>query len=76
MNENNLKIKSRRSFLEGVLRYGTLAVLGLAAAKTVVRNRRLVKEGKCVNFGICSGCDIYLDCRLPQALSRKQIIGG
>ena len=76
MNENNLKMKSRRSFFEGALRYGALAVLGLAATKAVVQKHRLVKEGKCVNLGICSGCDIYQNCGLPQALSRKQVIGG
>jgi len=39
-----------------------------------MRNRRQMMKGKCIARGICAGCKIYEDCRLPQALSRKQIL--
>ena len=41
---------------------------GLAVAK----RRRLVREGKCINDGLCAGCAVYGACELPAALDTKR----
>ena len=74
MTEDNVKTRDRRSVIKEVLRYITLAFLGFAAAGAIVKKRRLLKEGKCLNRGICAGCGVYSNCRLPQAMSRKQTL--
>jgi len=74
MAERNSKMRDRRQIIRGALRYAGLAFLGFVTAGAIVKKRRLQKEGKCVNLGICAGCDTYRICRLPQALSRKQTL--
>jgi hypothetical protein len=69
-----IKTQSRRYIIQDALRYAALTVLGVATGSSIVKKRRLLKEGKCVNRGICAGCDVYKNCRLPQALSRKQTL--
>ena len=67
--------QSRRQLLAGVLRYATLGLLGVAGGFVVAKRRRLVREGKCINSGICRGCEIFEKCGLPQALSAKEVLG-
>ncbi len=62
---------ARRRFLRGMLRSLSLALLGAAGGVAVAKRRRLVHEGKCVNQGVCSGCDGFDECGLPRALSAK-----
>ncbi len=69
-----MKTQSRRYIIQDALRYAALTVLGGAAGGAIVKKRRLLKEGKCVNRGICAGCDVYSNCRLPQALSKKHTL--
>jgi hypothetical protein len=64
------EVESRREFFRGAARYGLLALV-TAAASLAVRNRTLAGQ-RCVNRGICSGCDIFARCGLPQALSAKR----
>jgi len=66
---------SRRQLLAGVLRYATLGTLGAVGVSVVAKRRRLVREGKCINSGICRGCEILEKCDLPQALSAKEVLG-
>jgi len=65
---------NRRQMLIGALRYGTLGLLGTVGGSVIAKRRRLVREGKCVNGGICRGCEIFKDCSLPQALSAKEVL--
>ena len=74
MGEDFAKIKSRRQMMAGVLRYAALGLVGYFAGSAIVKRRRLIKEGKCIERGICSGCKVYQDCRLPPALSKKQVL--
>ena len=67
--------QSRRQLLAGVLRYATLGLLGAVGGSVVARRRRLVREGKCINSGICRGCEVFERCGLPQALSAKEVLG-
>ncbi|MHC4184568.1 MAG: hypothetical protein ACYSR4_01370 [Planctomycetota bacterium] len=67
---------SRRELLAGVLRYATLGVLGAAGASASLKRRRLVREGTCVNRGICRGCAVLDRCGLPQALSAKEVLAS
>jgi len=66
--------RSRRQLLAGVLRYATLGMLGTAGGFVVAKRRRLVREGKCINRGVCRGCKVFEKCGLPQALSAKQVL--
>lgn len=63
---------SRRDVLTGFLRYGTLGCLGLAGAGVVAKRQRLIREGKCVNHGLCGDCAVLKDCGLPPALVAKE----
>ena len=74
MVEHNIKTRDRRKVIQAVLRYIALVFLVFAATGAIAKKRRLLKEGKCVNRGICAGCGSYRNCRLPQALSRKQVL--
>jgi len=74
MSKRLIQVQNRRQLLEAVLRYGTLGLLGAAGAAAVTRRRRLVREGKCINDGVCRGCQVFETCGLPQALSAKQVL--
>lgn len=74
MNKRFLQMQSRRQLLAAALRYGTLGLLGAAGGAAFARRRRLVREGKCINHGVCRGCEVLEACGLPQALSAKQVL--
>ncbi len=67
-------MQSRRQLLAAALRYGTLGLLGAAGGAAFARRRRLLREGKCINHGVCRGCEVFEACGLPQALSAKQVL--
>lgn len=67
---------NRREFFSGVLRYGALACLAGAGGLAVAKRQRLVREGKCINDGLCRGCAVYSSCDLPTALKVKQSSEG
>jgi hypothetical protein len=65
------KVESRRGFFRAAARGVLLALVSAAAACLAARPQRL--DGQhCVNRGICSGCGVFADCGLPQALSAKR----
>jgi len=57
-----------------MLRNMSLAVLGLAGGAAVIKRRRLLREGKCLNQGICGACEVFDDCGLPRALSTRSVL--
>ncbi len=67
-----MKMRNRRQMMIGVLRYAVLSLVGFFTGSAIAKRRRLIKEGKCIERGICGGCKIYEDCQLPAALSKKQ----
>lgn len=62
---------ARRQFFRRMLRNASLTLLGVAGGVAVTKRSRLVRAGKCVNQGVCSGCDVFEECGLPRALSTK-----
>jgi hypothetical protein len=70
------EVRSRRELFAGALRYGTLAVLTAGGAGMFAKRRRLVREGKCINKGICAGCEVLERCDLPEALSARETLVG
>ncbi len=74
MNRGFGQVQNRREMLGRVLRYATLGLLGAAGGWGFAKRRRLVREGKCINHGICRGCEVFEKCGLPQALSAKQVL--
>ena len=67
---------NRRQMFTRLLRYATLGVVGGAGVSLAAKRRRLMREHKCVNKGICSGCGAYDACGLPQAISAKRVLGN
>jgi len=65
---------ARRQFFRGILHNVSLVLLGTAGGVAAVKRGRLMREGKCVNQGICSGCEAFEDCGLPRALSVRHVI--
>lgn len=65
-------MKDRRQFFTSLLRGATLGTLGAAGGLAVVKRRRLLREGKCINQSVCKGCGVFDDCGLPRALSVRQ----
>jgi len=74
MNNYSGKTQSRRQLLAGVLRYATLGTFGVVGGSAVAKRRKLVREGNCINNGICRCCEVFDECGLPQALSVKQVL--
>jgi hypothetical protein len=64
------QVESRREFFRVTARYGLLALVSVAAI--LAARPRALGGQRCVNRGICSGCGIFADCGLPQALSAKR----
>ncbi len=67
-----METQSRRQMITDTFRYAALSVIGFFAGSAIIKRHRLINEGKCLNRGICGGCKLYKDCRLPSALSKKQ----
>lgn len=68
------EVQSRRQLVVGALRYATLGLFAAGGGSVAVQRRRLAREGKCVNGGVCGGCEVFEKCSLPQALSAKEIL--
>lgn len=69
------KLLSRRRLFQSSLRYASLGMLGIVGLGSWSKRRRLTKEGKCVNKGICRGCNVLGKCNLPQGLSARDVLG-
>jgi hypothetical protein len=67
------KAGSRREFFRATARYSLLALVSAVAG--LAAKPRTSKGQRCVNLGICSGCGIFPECGLPQALSAKRTQG-
>ncbi len=67
-------VPARRLFITRMLRNASLAVLGLASGAAAVKRRRLLREGTCLNQGICRACAVFNDCGLPRALSTRSVL--
>jgi len=76
MEKDSGQKQNRRQMITGVLRYSALGLLGAAGGSVVAKRRRLLREGKCVNGGLCLGCEVFNKCGLPQALSLKEGLAG
>ncbi len=74
MKELLKKVHARRRFITRALRNASLALLGIGSGAVVVKRRRLLREGKCLNQGICRDCTVFEDCGLPRALSTRTVL--
>ncbi|MHC4558758.1 MAG: hypothetical protein ACYS80_15815 [Planctomycetota bacterium] len=70
------QMQNRRQLLAGALRYVTLGLLTAGGAATFAKRNRLMREGKCINSGICTCCKVLKQCGLPQALSARKALTG
>ena len=70
------KVQNRREFFAAVLRYGVLAGFVAGGVLASLKRYCLVRQGKCINAGLCSGCEVFGRCGLPQALSAKAVLDG
>ena len=76
MSKHSKQVQNRRQLLTEALRYTTLGVFAVAGGSVLVKRHRLVREGKCINGGICRDCTVLKRCSLPQALSARDILAG
>jgi len=67
-------VPARRQFFRSMLRNVGLALLAAGGGVAVTKRRRLVREGNCLNRGICSDCGVFDECGLPRALSVRQVL--
>ena len=68
------RLHARRQFITRALRGAGLALLGLGGGAVVLKRRRLLREGKCLNRGMCRDCAAFADCGLPRALSTRDAL--
>lgn len=68
------EIHTRRQLVRRVLRGVSLAVLGVGGGAAAVKRRRLVREGKCLNQGVCRDCTVFDGCGLPRAMSVRNAL--
>jgi hypothetical protein len=73
-------VQSRRQFFIGAARCASLGLLCAAGCLLLAKRRRLMREGVCINDGLCEGCEIFEKCRLslrrpapPSVLPAKQV---
>lgn len=76
MSNEPQKKQSRRVFFESGARYACVAAMAVFSVGAIFKRRKLVKENKCINGGICCNCAAFTKCVLPQALSAKQSSSG
>lgn len=76
MTEDSVKVRSRRELFAGVLRYAALGLLTAGGAILFAKRRRLLREGRCVNDGVCGGCRLLDNCGLPRAASARKVLAG
>ena len=77
MKEHFGYVHSRRELFAAACRYAALGLLTAGAAGIFAKRRRLLRQGKCISSGMCTGCEILARCDLPRALSAKEtMIGG
>ncbi|HON93126.1 MAG TPA: hypothetical protein PK373_05025 [Sedimentisphaerales bacterium] len=74
MNEFLNRLQARRRFVTHALRHTALVVLGMGGGAVVLKRRRLLREGKCLNQGMCRMCGVFEDCGLPRALSTRDVL--
>ncbi len=67
-------INKRRNFILSSLRIAAMGLFGFMVFHSVKKNKRLIRENKCVNRGLCCNCQIFSNCSLPQALSAKGVL--
>jgi hypothetical protein len=75
-NTDSIHSGSRRDFLRDGLRSGLLAGLATVTAILFQRSRGKLTGQTCGNQGICSRCNTFSSCGLPQALSVKAVKRG
>jgi hypothetical protein len=67
---------SRREMFAGALRYTALGLMASASAMLFAKRQRLIRQGLCINSGICAGCEVLENCGLPLAVSARQDLAG
>ena len=65
----------RRQFLRDGLRLTLLGGLAAISGNLIARQRVRPSGRICISDGICSGCEAFDDCGLPQALSARSALG-
>ena len=75
MDGTKKNLKNRRQLLRSVLRYGTLGLIGASCGAAVSKRKRLHRQGKCINSGLCCECGVFDTCNRPTALSAKKVMG-
>jgi hypothetical protein len=70
------QVQGRRELLKEALRYATLGLLTAGGVVLFAKRQRLVRQGKCINDGVCTGCKVLEQCSLPQALSARKALAG
>lgn len=76
MNRHAEGARCRRELVLGTFRYVALGLLTAGGAVLVTKRRQRVREGRCVDSGLCDRCKVLEQCGLPQAVSaRKALIG-
>ncbi|MHC4119969.1 MAG: hypothetical protein ACYSWO_20940 [Planctomycetota bacterium] len=76
MKESSGHFHSRRELFASVCRYAALGLLTAGAAGVFAKRRRLIRQGKCIAGGACSGCEVLARCELPAALSARETTNG
>ncbi len=66
--------ETRRELFIRASRHLTLTVLGAFGVSTYTKRRRLLREGRCINAGICPDCSVFKNCGLPRALSVREAL--
>jgi len=70
------ELKNRRQFFIGVSRNAVLGLLVAVGAIITVKRHRLLRDGKCINEGLCRCCAVFEYCGLPRALVMKELVAG
>lgn len=73
MSQHFPKLQGRRELLADAARYAALGLLGGLGGSIFAQKRKVVRQSRCVNRGLCGCCDVFERCTLPQALLEKEV---
>ena len=74
MNYQDNKKQNRREWLRTLARGAALVGLSVMGVLATTKNPRAPQEEECTNRYLCRNCATLTKCRLPQALSLKQVL--
>jgi len=71
-----MKTENRREIFKSAGRMLAMGVFASASVCAGLKQRRLLRDGKCINQGLCNKCRGFETCGIPRARSVRSALKG